>query len=135
MINVDFKITLEQIEASGQQRVYWAIDTCWWTHDPKHLYNTKDVNPALKQQHGVPCDPRGSVLYEGVLSDFLRSARETDIKLGHYGKHGLRAFLTAHHLNSSLYGLPWSETTWQHYNDAIDRWEANAVGMADGLGR
>ena len=101
---------------------------------PTHLFNTKDFEP-VKQRFGVPCDPRGAVLYEGVLSDFLRSAREADIKLGHYGKHGLRAFLSAHHLNSSLDGKPWSEITWQHYNDAIDRWEANAVGMADGLGR
>ncbi|MEA2175336.1 MAG: hypothetical protein QOD00_2928 [Blastocatellia bacterium] len=88
------------------------------------------LEPYLKMarqtmSHQLPCDPRGSVLMETEdVQGFLNQAASNP---EYYGKHGLRAFMAAHHSNSqkSLTDLrPWSEETWEAYNEALDRLDA-----------
>ncbi|HEY0006207.1 MAG TPA: hypothetical protein VGB17_15615 [Pyrinomonadaceae bacterium] len=143
------RISLREVEESGQPTIYYAVNTCWWTHDPAHLSRTPPATEAeilrtaenfrlnaqrpdapldeflerarRAHEHRLPCDPRGSVLMMGDLNGFLAAARNSR---EHYGKHGLRAFMAAHHLNCVLSlkdRLSWSETTWEAYNDALDR--------------
>lgn len=142
------KITLEEILEPEPKMIYYAARTCWWTHDPKHLStlppsesdiqhyaeifrlnsSTPDapieefMERARKAAKGLPCDPRGSVLFQTEsVEKFVITAK---LKSAHYGKHGIRAFLAAHHLNCVV-GLfdkrPTSGTSWQEYNDALDR--------------
>lgn len=109
------KITIEEIRQAKPKTIYYAVHTCWWTHDPTHLSKTPD-------SYGLPCDPRGSVLMmTDDVEGFLKAAENSSF---HYGKHGLRAFMASHHLNciESLISMrPWCEPTWQEYNNAIDR--------------
>lgn len=135
------------------ETIYYAANTCWWTHDPAHLSRTP---PATEEQirrtadnfrlnsgrhldplenfmerarrahaHRLPADPRGSVLYEtNKVRGFLEAA-ETHPEF--YGRHGLRAFMATHHLNCILSlddPRPWSESKWDAYNDALDRLDA-----------
>lgn len=141
-------ITLEEILDSKPNMIYYAARTCWWTHDPKHLStlppsesdikhyaeifrlnsSTPDapldefMERARKAATGLPCDPRGSVLFQTEhVEAFIQTAKE---KSEHYGKHGIRAFLAAHHLNCVV-GLfdkrPTSGVHWDEYNKGIDR--------------
>lgn len=144
-------ITLNDVRAAKPAKIYYAARTCWWTHDPRHLSVTQSSEAAItltaenyllnalspnskrtisecyeraRKVHapGLPCDPRGSVLFEtDNIEAFLTAAEENPAR---YGKHGLRAFVAAHHQNcfaALFYEKHWSETTWQHYNDALDR--------------
>ena len=142
-------ITLEDVCNSKPQMIYYAAKTCWWTHAAKHLSKmpppteeeVKRAATLLRQasrtpdapivqfmdraRHSIyrlPCDPRGSVLFEtDDVEGFLKSAVEN---YSHYGKHGLRAFMAAHHLNCVLdltTQRPWSGVSWDEYNEALDR--------------
>jgi len=54
------------------------------------------------------------------VSGFLNSAVANS---GHYGKHGLRAFMAAHHDNCQVSETDERRTcleTWGQYNDALD---------------
>lgn len=107
-------ITLAGVRAAKPDTIFYGAMTCWWTHDPVHLGRTADG-------HGLPCDPRGGVLFQTEdVEGFLRSAEENP---DHYGRHGLRAFMAAHHLNC-LYSegdpRPWCMATWDEYNEALD---------------
>lgn len=104
-------ITLADVRAAKPKKIFYAANTCWWTHDPAHL--------GRKPDSGLPCDPRGSVLFETEdVEGFLQAA---EAHPEHYGKHGLRAFLAAHHQNACLNGRPWSAGSWDSYNSALDR--------------
>lgn len=105
------KVTLPQIREANPPMIFYGANTCWWTHDPAHLV-----------VRGVPTDPRGGVLFEtDDVQGFLDCAEANAL---HYGKHGIRAFLAAHHMNAiqSLSNpIPWCDERWQAYNDALDR--------------
>jgi hypothetical protein len=149
------RITLEEIERSRPEKIYYGATTCWWTHDPKHLSLTPEptegdirrlaetmlrssgrdqsklgeyLEIARRQSFRLPCDPRGGMLFEtDNVSGFLAAARRNPES---YGRHGLRAFVAAHHLNSvlSLEGQrPWCEREWDAYNDALDRLDARGA--------
>src|SRR5262249_46219916 len=91
--------------------IWWAADTCWWTHNPAHVSKRPDS--------GIPCDPRGSVLCQtDDVEGFLARA---EVNTDQYGKHGIRAFMSAHHQNAHLNGRPWSARSWDSYNAALDR--------------
>ena len=155
-------ISMRDVELSGQKTIYYAAGTCWWTHDPAHLSLTTPVSESAVQSfaenllrnsgrpkeklgeylemarntmsHRLPCDPRGSVFMEADLKGFLTAARNSR---EHYGKHGLRAFMAAHHLNCVLSledERPWSERTWEAYNEALDRLDSRASVTEDGKG-
>ena len=142
------KITLEEILDLKPEMIYYAARTCWWTHDPKHLsilppsesdiqrlaemfrLNSSTPEASLDEflerarnaACGLPCDPRGSVLFQTEhVEEFIQTAKN---KSAHYGKHGIRAFLAAHHLNCvvGLFDMrSTSGTHWEEYNKALDR--------------
>ena len=104
------------VDVPGAQ-AYWAVNTCWWTADSKHLYR----GPG-----GLTMDPRGSVLMQAGLGGFLESAEKN---IEHYGRHGLRAFMAAYHMNIvSEPGMnPTSFESWAEYNRLIDDFERSQV--------
>lgn len=96
------------------EKVFYAVHTTWWTTDPSDLY---------KKDSGLPCDPRGSVLFETDNVDgFFRAAEEN---ADHYGRHGLRAFMAARHgVIVAPNGNPTSIKTWDQVNHLIDAHDA-----------
>jgi hypothetical protein len=108
MINKN--VTIEDVRKSKPEIIYYGARTCWWTHNGEHLGKNKS---------GLPCDPRGGVLFQtSDVEGFLKAAEENK---DHYGKHGLDAFMAAHHSNCSLAtGKPWCYPTWDDYNRDID---------------
>jgi len=97
--------------------VYYSVNTCWWTHDINHL--------CLQPGTQLPCDPRGGMLCEAPIDDFIAQAEANP---SHYGKHGLRAFMAAHHENCQV---AWNDPrrtclrTWDEYNDLLDALDAS----------
>ena len=113
------RITLGQIKAAKSEVIYYSAQTCWWTHDSAHLC----LNSAR-----LPSDPRGGVLFEAHDVDAWFQAAEA--KPDHYGKHGLAAFIAAHHLNCVVSLGDWRSTcmeTWREYNALIDAAGADGV--------
>ncbi len=107
---------IERIAAlKPHARVLYAVSTCWWCIDAPPEF----VNPRY-EKHGLPCDPRGSMLMEtNNLKRWLQAAKDNP---DHYGKHGLLAFMAAYHGNvCATNGNPTSASSWQEYNDLIDR--------------
>lgn len=141
-------LSMEAIRALKPKTIYYGANTCWWTHDPADLRETKvDESQLLRTAenfrlnarrpndpideylerarrthiHSLPTDPRGGVLFEtNDVEAFLKAAEDNS---EHYGKHGLRAFMAAHHANCFLNdaGDHWCDTDWEVYNDALDR--------------
>ncbi len=113
MVKIVEKITLAEVRSAKPGMIFYSATTCWWTHDPAHLGKTAGG-------HGLPCDPRGGVLFQTEdVEGFLRCAEQGP---DHYGKHGLRAFMAAHHLNclhSEEDPRPWCMRTWDEYNEVL----------------
>ena len=101
-------ITLEEIIASEPAGIYYSSQTCWWTHNPDHICGDE-----------FPLDPSGAPLFvvENAI-EFLKEAKENP---DHYGKHGLEAFMAAHHQNVTQgNGKPVCFPAWDYYNRLID---------------
>lgn len=114
---VEFRTSIADVRAAKPSTIYYGANTCWWTHDPKHL---RRLPPT---RHGLPCDPRGGMLFETDNVEKFLSCAEAATE--HYGRHGLRAFIAAHHDNCRTEdGRPWCAESWEHYNAAIDRLDA-----------
>lgn len=113
-------ITLAEVRVAKPDTIFYGAMTCWWTHDPTHLGRTVG-------EHGLPSDPRGGVLFQTEdVEGFLRCAEEDP---GFYGRHGLRAFMAAHHLNCRRAeddSRPWCMGTWDEYNEALDALDGGA---------
>lgn len=117
---VEFRTTIEAVRAAKPRTIFYGANTCWWTHDPKHL--ATHGGPS-----GLPRDPRGGMLFQADNVEAFLSTAEAEAK--HYGRHGLRAFMAAHHDNCRLEdGQPWCEESWEPYNAAIDRLDAMKPG-------
>lgn len=143
------RVSIEDVKNAKPEMIWYAANTCWWTHDPKHLStlpiseadirrsaemlraNSSTPNAPIgsfmeraRRAHGrgLPCDPRGSVLFQtDDAAGFLKAA---ELHGSHYGRHGIRAFMAAHHQNCVLTLVderPWSGASWDEYNDALDR--------------
>jgi hypothetical protein len=144
------QVTMKDVRESGAKMIFYAARTCWWTHDPTHLsrlppategeikrtaenfrLNSGRLNSPIDEfmerarrthEHRLPCDPRGSVLFQtDDVHGFLNKAAENP---EHYGPHGLRAFMAAHHSNCVLSladPRAWSDESWDAYNAALDR--------------
>lgn len=125
---VERNVTLDKIKAEMLQReldggkdlrIFYGSHTCWWSHDAADL--SKSPGPI-----SIPVDSRGGTLFEAHdWRKFLETAASSE---GHYGRHGLTAFLMAHHKNSFACEPPdpkpsrhYCESDWGAYNDAIDR--------------
>lgn len=113
-------------------KIYYGANTCWWTHDPAHLYRTKPLGPM---RHSLPCDPRGGMLME--TDEPLRFIAAAEAAPTHYGSHGLATFMAAHHSNATIYDAalattrPWCVADWAAYNRAISRYVAIDGQRAD----
>jgi hypothetical protein len=144
------QITFEQVRMAKPEMIFYGANTCWWTHDPRHLSQTPPASEAevrsiaetfrlnsdrkdapleeflerarRSSAHRLPCDPRGGMLFQtDDVEGFLNAAVQNAT---HYGKHELRAFMAAHHQNCILSldnPRPWCAREWQSYNDALDR--------------
>lgn len=129
--------------------IFYGANTCWWSHDNHHLSTTppppqsriRSLAETLRANssrpdapigeffrraqatyHRLPCDPLGGVLMQtDNVEEFLTSAEANPT---HYGRHGILAFLAAHHLNcvDSVTRRPSAATEWEEYNRAIDRY-------------
>jgi hypothetical protein len=119
-------VTLEQVRAANPKMIWYGANTCWWTHLAEDLREASRLG-----RQALPSDPRGGMLFETInVEAFLRAAEESP---DHYGKHGLAAFMAAHHRNCLIgravtdsvivlatSARPWCMPTWQEYNEAID---------------
>lgn len=102
---------LDQVRAMRPAMIFYATATCWWTANPDDLYH--------HQPSGLPCDPRGCTLFQtDDIEGFLQAAEGTP---GHYGKHGLAAFILAYHGNVvTADGRPTSFRKWESYDRLLD---------------
>jgi len=111
------RCTITAVRKARPEKLYYGVTTCWWTHDPRHLSRRRD--------DGLPCDPRGGVLLETTnVDEFLQAVEDNP---GYYGRHGLAAFMAAHHLNcvvSETNLRPWCSQDWEEYNAALDAQES-----------
>jgi hypothetical protein len=137
--------TIEQVKADiasdPAAMIFYAVHSCWWTHNPKHLGKASPpkgitVNGVEIEPHLIPVDPRGSVLMQTREGDALTFIENAEKDPSHYGKHGLSAFMAAHHENCFqalietqfkrmgrvvLSKRNWSMDGWAQYNEAIDK--------------
>lgn len=95
------KVTLEQVQNSNTDTVYYSARTFWWTDDPNDLQQTKPLPekfrlPGMAPDFGagLPCDIFGIVLFQIEKSKWLGDLER--IK-SHYGS--LEAFMAMHHKN------------------------------------
>ena len=85
------KTTLQDIKDSFPEMIFYGANTCWWTHNPDHMGRTQEG------KFGLPCDPRGDVLYQ--TEDVVGVLKAAEEKPEYYGVHGLDTFMAAHHDN------------------------------------
>lgn len=108
-------VTIEDIRKVKPEMIYYGAFSVWWTHDPKHLG---------KLDNGIPCDPSGGVLLQATDAErFLKTAEQNP---KHYGKHGLKAFIAAHHENmvvSRLDNRHICFKSWDECNRVLDQQE------------
>ena len=136
-------VTLAEIIADKPKLIYVSSHTCWWTHCEDDLQFVVPQAPpncpeevlkkfeALQKliaesDHKTPTDPSGSPLMQ--IENFHGFLKSTLNRALHYGKHGLQAFMSAHHRNSYAY-VPFTENQkkihacapdWKWYNTALD---------------
>lgn len=114
-VRIDHEVTLPEVAKMAEKTgmIYYGALTPWWSAEL----------PGYRTG-GVPCDPRGGVLFETDSPDgFLHTARTSVM---HYGKHGLRAFLLAYHGcvvvdGGEKDGYPTCLKNWDEYNNLIDK--------------
>ncbi len=140
-------MNIEQIKASiasGQcKTIFYSAHTLWWTHSVEDLKQATEtgratqserhsrmladptVPEATKQQlkglmqiiarGNTPLDPSGSPLMQtDNPTEWISMAEK---KPEHFGRHGIQAFLKAHHQNCG--GLCFSK--WEQYNLLCDK--------------
>mgnify|MGYP001560340548 CR=1 FL=1 len=156
-------VRLEQIKAFKPKTIFYGANTCWWTHDPDHLRvngrfgpppeREPSIVPYKNAEHpdprggvmrgrtvnpgSIPTDPVGGVLFQtDDIDGFIKSAEEN---FTHYGKHGIRAFMAAHHSNCfvapldrsnlpAIYVMPhFASPDWADYNAALDRLDGKGL--------
>lgn len=110
------EVTLQDVIAAKPTTIYYGANTCWWSHREEDLCKHPEC--------GLPCDPRGGMLFEtDDVEGFLKSAQDN---ADHYGKHGLKTFMSAHHSNMVVSKEDRKSTcfkTWDEYNTVLDRQE------------
>jgi hypothetical protein len=107
-------ISIKDIRQSKPKKIYYSVNTCWWTHNPEHL--------CTRPQSELPCDPRGGMLMQtDDVEGFLSAAEQNPT---HYGEWGLRAFMAAHHQNCQVGPKDNRKTCfekWDDYNRLIGK--------------
>lgn len=121
-------ITIAEIRLAKPRMIFYGANTCWWTHDERHLSHTKPqdfrVGDRVHKGVSLPCDPRGGMLMQTEdVEGFLNAAEQS---ADHYGRHGLRAFEASHHLNCRISEHDQRSTCfagWDDYNRIIDEFD------------
>jgi hypothetical protein len=116
----DYDLIETQLRAHGTAgAIYYSGKSCWWSHQRGH---------ALAGGAGMICPAGGQIFMEKDWRGWLESARENP---AHYGQHGMRALLAAHHANvrSAKNGGFYAAKTWRPYNEAIDALLAEEGGL------
>lgn len=129
------QITLDEIKAkAGSARLLvYGANTCWWRilgeGEPiGYERPAPDLgpNPAIRRADGsrlgLPCDPRGGMLFQldgpEEIRGFIAAAEANPNR---YGRHGLAAFVASYHGNVvTSAGLPTCFRTWDEYNALLD---------------
>jgi len=113
--------TLEEIRQTKPKTVFYSSKTCWWTTNPDDLCCAHGI-PANDCVHGdvggVPLDPAGAPLL--LTYDVVGFLKDAEQNADRYGRHGIKAFVLAHHGNVIERGLPRCSTKWDSYNDLLD---------------
>ena len=123
---IDHEVTMEQIEKRLKKTkiVLYGAQSCWWATSWVEVYK----HPINQ----LPCDPLGGMLMQtddGNIQSAMQFIESAKSNPGHYGKHGIRAFLLAHHgcvqVISPRTGnkVPTCFGTWGEYNELIDEME------------
>ena len=112
-MKIELKTTWNRLtRVDPSELVCYAISTCWWCLLRDH--------PGYQVQ-GLPADPRGSMLMQAPIGPFLKSAEANE---AHYGKYGLKAFMSAYHGNLVTDdGRPTSFEGWKKYEELLDAQE------------
>lgn len=128
---IEQNITIDQIRALKPKMIYYGARTCWWTHDAAHLGKTPPLPENFRPKGatsdfgaGIPCDPRGGVLFQTEdVEGFLSQAENNASK---YGENGIAAFIASHHLNCKTNkGDHTCFTSFQEYNNIINAQKDN----------
>jgi hypothetical protein len=130
-------VTIDDVRAAhakGEaEMIYYGANTCWWTHRAEDFTTVPEGRPGA----GLPCDPRGGVLFQTDDVEGFLAAAEANAE--HYGRHRLKAFEAAHHGNvlathprAGVFGFPTCFRTWEPYNELLDEryGKPNARGEA-----
>lgn len=121
-MKIAFEVSLEQVKAQAASTALlrYGANTCWWGMDDAPWYNTETDGS------GLPCDPRGGMLFETDKPlDFIRAAEQHVAGGGKaYGKYGLRTFLLAlHGCVTTDQGKPTCFQKWAEYEALIEAGE------------
>jgi len=131
------------ILSGKSKRIYYSAGSLWWTHldsdieestklgrscsdeDGKKFMARTDVPESEKQRYKalramadkatvtIPLDPTGGTLYQ--MDDLTEWVSRAEKLPDHFGKHGLDAFMMAHHQNCKK-----CFSRWEDYNNFID---------------
>lgn len=140
--NITIGQVLQDIADKKSSCIFYSAETLWWTHLEVDLesatvlgkiarhatYNAileepntpqiivKKLRHYLDQDftNQIPMDPSGSPLYRHDSPELWM--REAISSPGHYGRHGLDAFILTHHKNSLT-----MFKTWAAVNAKIDQ--------------
>lgn len=115
------QLTIEDIRAANPKTIFYGSRTAWWTHDPEDLHTTKPLPESFSPKGakngfggGMPCGASGEMLYEMHEPEKWLKAAES--KPGHFGKHGIKAFMASHAQNCNGVFSP----NWNDYNNMLD---------------
>lgn len=87
--------TIDELRARKPKMILYGANTAWWIADVDldRLNGKYDTGG----DQGIPCDPRGGVLFQTDDIDGFLTAALSDPT--HYGPHGAEAFILAYHGN------------------------------------
>lgn len=90
MITLRKGVTLEAVQSSKSNTIYYSSRSIWWTDDPDDLQGDRG---------GIPLDIFGAPLFEAPKKDWMKAALS---KPDHYGDGGLETLMASHHKNMEV---------------------------------
>lgn len=125
-MSITIEDILSDIRTKQSTKIYFSEFCLWWTHLESDLQQStqrgREYRKAIGQKNGAAImnlltetDPLGNPVK--VFDKPGRWVRQSIMNPGHFGKHGVKAFLKTHHQNCSTY----FSNRFQGYNDLIDQ--------------
>ena len=124
---INFNEVMSDIRRGASTKIYFSAKSLWWTHLKSDLIEATERGHAYKlaiakrEGRGVyvraegETDPLGEPVK--VFPKPGLWMKNSSKQAGSFGKHGLRAFMKAHHQNTSTY----FSNKWADYNNLIDQ--------------